>query len=183
VIAFAIPFDNLEETSDAIADQSTIMDEQSFLLLYERTARPLWAYLSRVTGDPSVADDLLQEVYHRFLRADVPEMNAEEEKSYLFRIASNLMKDRWRAHRPVEQLEEIDSGDNAERRMEAKTDLTKALSKLGEKERQILWLAYAEGFSHREIAAATGVREQSVRPMLHRAKTKVADWLKRRGFA
>lgn len=183
MIAFSITFDNLDEASAAAADQPAMMDEQRFLLLYERTARPLWGYISRVTGDASVADDLLQEVFHRFLRADVPEMNADEEKNYVFRIATNLMRDRWRSLRPLRQLEETESGERVARRIEVKTDIARALSQLGEKDRRILWLAYAEGFSHREIADATGVKEQSVRPMLHRAKTKVADWLRRRGFA
>ena len=45
------------------------MDEDTFRALYERTARPIWVYLLRMTGDAHAADDLLQETYYRFLRA------------------------------------------------------------------------------------------------------------------
>ena len=41
------------------------MDEETFRAFYERTARPLRSYLARLTGDPQLADDLLQETYYR----------------------------------------------------------------------------------------------------------------------
>ncbi len=51
-------------------DDTLQMTEEAFQALYDRTARSLWAYLSRMTGDVSLADDLLQETYYRFLRAN-----------------------------------------------------------------------------------------------------------------
>ena len=50
-------------------DVALVMDEDTFRAFYDRTARSVWAYLSRLTGDPHLADDLLQDVYYRFLRA------------------------------------------------------------------------------------------------------------------
>jgi len=40
------------------------------------------------------------------------------------------------------------------------------------------WLAYVERFSHREIARVVGAKEQSIRPMLSRARDRFAALLK-----
>ena len=72
------------------------MDEETFRAFYERTARSVWSYLSRLTGDPQSADDLLQETYYRFLRAHGRWESEAHRRSYLFRIATNLARDRHR---------------------------------------------------------------------------------------
>src|SRR2546422_11644187 len=71
------------------------VNRDAFRVFYSRTNRPLWAYLLRVSGRRDVADDLPQESYCRFLTAKLPEMDAAESRSYLFRIATNLLHDHW----------------------------------------------------------------------------------------
>ena len=41
----------------------------------------------------------------------------------------------------------------------------------------MLWLAYAEGATHEEIAAAVGVRPSSLKSLLFRARKKMAALL------
>jgi DNA-directed RNA polymerase specialized sigma24 family protein len=45
------------------------------------------------------------------------------------------------------------------------------------RERQLLWLAHAEGYSHREIAEVTGLGSASIRLLLFRARRKIARLL------
>jgi RNA polymerase sigma-70 factor (ECF subfamily) len=59
------------------------------------------------------------------------------------------------------------------------TDFTRAMSRLKPRERAMLWLAYAEGASHREIADVLGLRPSSLKPMLFRARRKLAELLGR----
>jgi RNA polymerase sigma-70 factor, ECF subfamily len=162
------------------------MDEDTFRAFYDRTARPLWAYLSRVTRDPNLADDLLQETYYRFLRARVALDGEVHRRNYLFRVATNLLRDRLRrqAARPeklididVEQCANVADADTsiiAERR----ADLSRAMDKLKPRERQMLWLAYAQGSSHREIGEALGLKTGSIKPLLFRARGKLASLLR-----
>jgi RNA polymerase sigma-70 factor (ECF subfamily) len=157
------------------------MEAEAFAGFYERSARPLWAYLARVSGDPALADDLLQESYIRFLCAAHPQDGEVAARRYLFRIGTNLLRDHWRRPRPA-SIEEI-----AEERMqvadtsagsEAAAMLGPALARLRPRERQLLWLAYAEGYSHREIAEIMGFASASVRLLLFRARRKVAGLLR-----
>ena len=157
--------------------QSLAMDEESFRILYERTARPLWAYLARVSGDAALADDLLQECYCRFLSLENAPQEEAHRKNYLFRIATNLLRDHWRATRRHGETgietADVPSQDHDMANVPLRSDLGRALAKMKPRERQLLWLAYAEGASHREIAKTSGMKEASVRPLLFRARKKL----------
>jgi RNA polymerase sigma-70 factor (ECF subfamily) len=45
------------------------------------------------------------------------------------------------------------------------------------RDRQLLWLAHAEGYSHNEIAEVTGLGSASIRLLLFRARRKIARLL------
>jgi RNA polymerase sigma-70 factor (ECF subfamily) len=173
---------------DALAGDAEVafqMDEQTFRAFYDRTARPLWAYLSRITGDRQLSDDLLQDAYYRFLRADATYENEAHRRNALFRIATNLARDSHRRARvrPLSKTTDDDVAMVADQRVDVagqlqrKTDLGRAMQHLKPRERALLWLAYAEGSSHREIATAVGVKLASVKLLLFRARRKLAGLL------
>lgn len=159
------------------------MDEDRFRLFYERTARKVWCYLARVSGDPALADDLLQEAYYRLLRARLAADDEAYLTNYLFRIAANLVRDHWRARKsrgtPVESGEAVEmlSDHRTAARLERESDLRRAMNQLKPREREMLWLAYAVGSTHNEIAGALGIKSKSVRLLLFRARRKLAALL------
>jgi RNA polymerase sigma-70 factor (ECF subfamily) len=163
------------------------MDEDAFRGFYERTARPLWSYLARI-ADPLDADDLLQETYYRFLRARATYQGEAHRRNALFAIATNVARDRWRRRRvdPVAAATStpddlaLAAGAGAPS-AEMRTDVARALRRLKPRERGLLWLAYAQGWSHREIAGALGLRASSIKPLLFRARRRLAELLRATG--
>jgi RNA polymerase sigma-70 factor (ECF subfamily) len=169
--------------ADACAE--LVMDEEAFRAFYDRTARGLWAYLARVTGDRHLADDLLQEAYYRFLRAAASHESEEHRRNSLYRIATNLARDARRrsltrvlASLTRRDIEQVPSADHTAT-TEGSADFTRAMAQLKPRERAMLWLAYAEGATHREIAQMLGLRPASLKPMLFRARRKLAELLGR----
>jgi RNA polymerase sigma-70 factor (ECF subfamily) len=102
-------------------------------------------------------------------------MDENETRRYLFRIATNLLRDRWRRREDEPWQEAPEDGFSVD--IDMQMDVRAAMVALKPRERELLWLAYVEGMNHAEIAAATGLRTISVRMLLSRARRKAAGLL------
>jgi RNA polymerase sigma-70 factor, ECF subfamily len=175
----------LEGAERAVAERlGTPVSELDFQRLYDATAGSILGYLVASTGRRDVADDLLQETYCRLLAHHAAViaagMDALALRRYLFRIATNLLHDRWRARRDEPYTEAAETGAMPD--LDARVDVRAMLEHLKPKERELLWLAYVEGMDHAEIAAATGLGRLSVRTLLFRARSKARRFLDARIF-
>lgn len=175
--AVAVP--QIRTRPDAVAR----LDEAAFGAFYAKTSRALWAYVYRVTGNAADADDIVQEAFCRLLRTG-PETTEEQWRRYLYRVASNLVVDRWRSRRREQGDEQAQAfaapprtgrGDDE--------DVARTFAKLTPRERALLWLAYVEEESHEEIAASLGLGRRSIKVLLFRARRRLRDLLKSRGLA
>lgn len=159
--------------------------EASFRALYERSAPRLRAYLRRMTGSPEMADDVLQDAYVRYLGADVPEaMTEEQTMSYLYTTATRLVYDRWRRQRTERRWKDTTTMEKIRdpEPVGLRRDVEQALERLKPRDRAMLWLAYAEGRAHREIAEIMDVKQPSVRVLLFRARKRLAGILEEHGL-
>jgi RNA polymerase sigma factor (sigma-70 family) len=142
----------------------------------------LLRYLARFTGDPDLAEDLVQETFVRL--REHPPVERSEPRRWLFTVATNLARDAHRvAHRRSELVAAAhdrlpmpdppaDPAALAERD-ERRAKVRAALAVLGARDRTVL-LMREEGFSHREIAEAVETTTKSVGTMIARALDKVA---------
>ncbi|MBZ5681729.1 MAG: sigma-70 family RNA polymerase sigma factor [Acidobacteriia bacterium] len=133
----------------------------------------------RVSGERELAEDLLQEAYCRLLTARLAAMDEDQSRSYLFRIATNLLHDWWRRHREYPLRDDLPEAESSDPHPDLKIEMRQAFQRLKGRERQLLWLAYVEGSSHKEIADCTGLKAGSVRLLLFRARRKLADLIHR----
>ena len=107
-------------------------------------------------------------------------------RAYLYRIAYRLIIDRIRRinvekkafdEEQREYLSDIQKkGPQSE--IHFSLDMEKTFKKLKPKERMLLWLAYVEGYSHREIAEMTEAKVNSLKVQLFRAREKLAKLMK-----
>jgi RNA polymerase sigma-70 factor (ECF subfamily) len=154
-------------------------DHDSFCALYQETAPALQGYIRKSCGRASLTEDILQETFYRFLRANLPKMGVHQERSYLFKIASSLLVDHWRREKREKFWRNLwhppaktQDGDTS--------DVTRALAAMKPVERALLLLAYVEGFNHAEIASTLDLAEKSIRVRLFRARKNLMRILERR---
>jgi RNA polymerase sigma-70 factor (ECF subfamily) len=156
------------------------LDEAAFVAFHTRCVSGLRAYVHRIVGNAADADDLVQEAFLRMLRADLPS-DEEQWRRYLYRIASNLIVDRWRRGK-FEQGVAVQEPAVPTPRYEDDATVAQIFAELTPRERALLWLAYVEGESHEEIAASLGVRKRGVRVLLFRARRRLRELLQVRGI-
>lgn len=160
------------------------MDEARFEAFYRRTARAVWAYIHRLTGNASTADDLTQKTFFRFLRSNPAVANDDHLRRYIFKTATNLVFDHFRETKRERQYEaEAPAAEARADRADLRRDMTRVFAELKPQERALLWLAHVEGASHEEIADALGVKTASVKVMLFRARKRLGELLTAKGLA
>jgi RNA polymerase sigma-70 factor (ECF subfamily) len=145
--------------------------------------RALWAYVYRVTRHAGDADDIVQDAFCRLLRADVGALGDEELRRYLFRIAGNLMTDRWRrAERETSWLDRLRRETHVDRTVAPDDGVSREFAELKPRDRALLWLAYVEEHNHQEIASALGLAHGSVKVLLSRARSRLRRLLTTKGL-
>lgn len=152
-------------------------DHDAFKDLYLRNVRPIFGFLAART-DRSSAEDLTAETFARAYAAiGRYEPRGAPFRSWLFRIAHNLLigRARRRDHSDVplesDQAERISVGDGAERvdaALEAE-DLRACLGRLSDAHAEVLDLRYLRELSVGETAAVLEIGEDAVRALTYRA--------------
>jgi RNA polymerase sigma-70 factor (ECF subfamily) len=150
-------------------------DSQALATLIDRWRGPLYAFLWRRAGDG--ADDLFQESWIRVARARDRFDRSRRFSTWLFQIANNLCRDRWRRlearRRALDSLrhEERASGRDRVAAPELPADgrLERRLERLPERLREVLVLRYYQDRGEAEIAEILGVPRGTVKSRLHAA--------------
>ncbi len=134
----------------------------------------LFAFLYRLTGDPALAEELMQEVFVRALRAAERYRPQGKVSTWLFAIAANVTRDHWRRRQRnlVDLVGEVPGTAWADPEEEALAaadveHLRSALLQLPLEQRSALILRYYHDLSYLEIAQALACPVGTVRSRIH----------------
>lgn len=152
------------------------MDPPDAADLFDRHHLQLYRYLRRVTGDPGEAEDLTQEVFLRVSRSAGSGPSDQRAGAWLFRIARNLVIDRWRRRR-LRQDREAPESPTESPRGELRVELHEALERVPGEDREMFLLRELGGLSYTEIGAVTGCTEAAVRSRIYRARKRLRQLL------
>ncbi len=153
--------------------------------LYERHYQSIYRYLAYRTGDLHAAEDLTADVFLKMVQA-LPDYQLTRAafRTWLFQIARNLAIDHFRRNHshPVEEIQDgMPAGDDlpevqADRRMSSR-ELTVALAKLSDEQRDVLLMRFVEGMPIADVAVALHKSIDSVKGMQRRALIALRELL------
>lgn len=171
-----------EADADAARDDARLVerarggDAGAFETLYRRHAGRVHAVCRRITGDPTRAEDAVQEVFVRLWRSLGSFGGRSAFSTWLYRMAVNAAIDQVRAEtrRRGREIAE-DDVDGLDRIAAAgprpeSWDLEEAIDALPPGARIAFVLHDVEGYRHEEIAEMTGMASGTSRAHLHRAR-------------
>lgn len=157
-----------------------------FEAFYERTAKKLHGYLCKLSRDAATADEVLQDAYLRLLDGRTMDATATDEsrrRAYLYRAATNLLRDRWRRQKVERNYWEMESfSETVSQTTSLSLDVSTVFEKLSPLDRAALWLGHVEQLTHREMAEILDLKEQSMKVILFRARGRARELLVHAGF-
>jgi RNA polymerase sigma-70 factor (ECF subfamily) len=160
-------------------------DRAAFAVLVRAHQDEVYTLARRLAGDPHLASDISQEALVRAWRA-LPKFRGDARLStWLYRITVNTswtQKARAKRHQgtPIEEHYDLaapEDGDHpvvAGEMLYLRERLRLALDRLPEGQRQVVVLKDIHGWSHAEIAEATGISVTAAKVRLHRARARLA---------
>ena len=147
--------------------------------VYRAHAADVHRFALFLSGDPTLADDIVAETFVRFWGARERVEHATV-RAYLLTIARNLfLQERRGARKRRAELDDrlADPQPGPGRRAEARDDLgvtLAALQKLPEGDRAALLLRAGREMSYDEIAVTLGISNAAARVRVHRARLRLA---------
>jgi len=155
------------------------MNMENFRHFYNENREKLFGYLARKSGNRTLAADLVQEAFTRYLERY---RRRDLSIGLLFTIGRNLLYDHARSRflpagsTVMAEATAIDE-EQAYINREQSQRMLAALQQLDDDERDLLALAVSSGLSYKEIAVVCGCSEVSVKVRVHRARQKLRQFL------
>jgi len=169
-----------------LVERSQRGDREAFEELYRQNVRRVYALCCRLAGEPSRAEDLVQEVFVRAWRKLGSFRGESRFSTWLHPLAVNVAlagRRRWgRRERRETRTDDPAALERGGRAGGAAApaegiDLERAIAALPVRARGVFVLHDVEGYRHEEIAVMTGVTVGTSKAQLHRARRLLRERL------
>jgi len=138
-------------------------------------------FAQRLTGNPHVAEDIVQEALYRVLRGWRSYRGDAEFRTWMLQIVVNVDRDRRRSGRSVPPVPlddmvantSLPAADAAAK--ELQTTIRAAIDRLPERQREVALLSLGEGLAAHEVARVLETSEANVHTCLHLARKRIAQ--------
>ncbi len=156
---------------------------ESLGVLFDRYQKPLFNFYSKMTGNRTVSEDLVQEVFLRLLKYRQSYTPGTPFRAWVYQIARNARFDQLRKQRPEAELSAAREGftlpgDPAQRRQESSL-LHQALLQLPEEKREVLVMSRFQDLKYEEIARLVGCEVGAVKVRVYRALQELKESFRR----
>jgi len=146
--------------------------EAALQALHDRHAAELWRFALRLTRDPDLAQDVVQEVLLRAWKdPGLGTRDGSAARAWLFTATRNLVIDRWRSATARHEFAPGEVPDRPEPDATAavldRWLIADALHALSDDHRAVISAAYYEGWTVADIAARLGIPEGTVKSRMH----------------
>ncbi len=148
-------------------------------------------YLNGYLNNIYEAEEVMEDVFFKLVTKKPHFRSDSTFKTWLFSIGRNLALDRLKKRKrnlnvPFEELEnyiqEENTVEKAFLKVEEKIIVHKALNKLNQEYRHILFLVYFEGFSNEEAAIILKKNKRQIENLIYRAKVSLKTELHKEGY-
>ena len=165
--------------ADLIARVLSREDQNAFAELVRRYQSPVRGFLSRMTGDAHLSDDLAQETFLKIWQKLHTYRGGAKFSTWLFSIALNEFRTAARRRKELTVLDEAE--EPAEEPVPAadgiRLDLTEAIKRLNSNERAAIVLCCQNGLSHEEAAQVLDCPLGTVKTNVLRGREKLKKYL------
>jgi RNA polymerase sigma-70 factor (ECF subfamily) len=157
-----------------------VLAEQLFAAHYPKLA----GWVRRLVDDDETAHEIASEAFVRLMSRWTKPSNLDSPQSYLYMIATNLVRDHWRKmERERRAMRTVSAGGDLEPTTDPAqdVDVRELLMGLPARLREPFVLHYYAGFGVREIAVLLKRPEGTIKADLYHARNKLRESLEARG--
>jgi RNA polymerase sigma-70 factor (ECF subfamily) len=162
-----------------LLDRITQKDQCAMAEFYKQTQAPLKAYLCRMIRDSETAEEVLQDIYCQvWLKVSDFQADRGQPSAWLYTIARSRALDALRRDRRKAVTQTLEDYTPGAAVRDAEVDgvkvwrhsrVRKGVRDLPESHRELILLAFFEGYCHSEIAGETGLPLGTVKTRIRRA--------------